>query len=93
MPKVSISSLPVSGLFGVAKPSGPTSMSIINDMKKLIARSSLFVHQDKLHKDHEVRSKKKRGGDTVKIGQGGTLDPLADGVLGSCCSKALNIFS
>ena len=64
-------------------------MSIINDMKKLIAGSSLFVHQDK----HEVRSKRKRGGDTVKIGQGGTLDPLADGVLGSCCSQASNISS
>ncbi len=88
MPKVSIKSLPVSALFGVVKPSGPTSMSIINEMKKLVGRSSLFVHEDKLDKVHDARNKRKRGGDTVKIGQGGTLDPLADGVLGSCYSKA-----
>lgn len=68
-------------------------MSIINDIQKLITRSSLFVHEDKLHKIHDVRSKRKRGGHTVKIGQGGTLDPLADGVLGSCCSEVPNIFS
>lgn len=59
-------------------------MSIINEMKKLVGRSSLFV----LDKDYDVLNKRKRGGDKVKIGQGGTLDPLADGVLGSCYSKA-----
>ena len=77
MPKVSVSSLPVSGLFGIAKPSGPTSMAIINDMKKLVGKSKLFVYEDKLG------NKGRRGRDPVKIGQGGTLDPLADGVLGS----------
>ncbi|KIL69817.1 hypothetical protein M378DRAFT_157055 [Amanita muscaria Koide BX008] len=76
MPKVSVSSLPVSGLFGVCKPSGPTSMALINDLKKLVAKSRLFVPEDKLGKDQK-RGKR----DAVKIGQGGTLDPLADGVL------------
>ncbi|KAF8622018.1 hypothetical protein AX15_007332 [Amanita polypyramis BW_CC] len=80
MPKISVSSLPVSGLFAVAKPSGPTSMAIINDMKKLIGRSRLFVYGGE-EKVREVRSKGKRARDPVKIGQGGTLDPLADGVL------------
>ncbi|PFH54285.1 hypothetical protein AMATHDRAFT_135835 [Amanita thiersii Skay4041] len=82
MPKVSLSSLPVSGLFGIAKPSGPTCMSMINDVKKLVSGSKLFVHSDKLEQPvvQNVR-KGKRGREVVKIGQGGTLDPLADGVL------------
>ena len=84
MPKVS--SLPVSGLFGVIKPSGPTSMSIINDIQQLVARSKLFVDAEKLEKtkgkkvDRGRRGKQAR--EAIKIGQGGTLDPLADGVLG-----------
>ena len=85
MPKASISSFPVSGLFGVVKPSGPTSMSIVNDLQLLIARSKLFVDAEKLEK---IKGKKldrrrgKAGRESVKVGQGGTLDPLADGVLG-----------
>lgn len=85
MPKVSPSSLPVSGLFGVIKPSGPTSMSIINDIQQLVARSKLFVDAEKLEKtkgkkvDRGRRGKHAREG--IKIGQGGTLDPLADGIL------------
>ena len=86
MPKVSIPAFPVSGLFGVAKPSGPTSMSVINDIKQLVANSRLFVDAEKLEeKKRQGKSKKgsrrRRARDTVKIGQGGTLDPLADGVL------------
>ncbi|KAG6917960.1 hypothetical protein DXG01_017144 [Tephrocybe rancida] len=81
MPRIALPSLPVSGLFGLAKPSGPTSMSVINDVKILIAQSRLFVEVDKLEKSkgQKVKRKHTRGG--VKIGQGGTLDPLADGVL------------
>ncbi|KAG6874212.1 hypothetical protein C0995_003758 [Termitomyces sp. Mi166 len=81
MPKISFSSLPVSGLFGLAKPSGPTSMSVINDVKILISQSRLFVEASKLEKSKGQKPTRKhiRGG--VKIGQGGTLDPLAEGVL------------
>jgi tRNA pseudouridine55 synthase len=87
MPKSFPSSLPISGLFGVAKPSGPTSMSIINDVKSLISQSRLFVDAEKLETQRSKNASKgsKRHGrprDVVKIGQGGTLDPLADGVLG-----------
>jgi len=59
-------------------------MSVLRDVKKLVVRSSLFVEPDKLVKqDHsEKHSKKRSRFDPVKIGQGGTLDPLADGVLG-----------
>ncbi|KAG6837305.1 hypothetical protein H0H93_011907 [Arthromyces matolae] len=81
MPKVSLMSLPVSGLFGLVKPSGPTSMSVINDVKNLIAQSRLFVAEDKLEKSKGQKPTRKHRGN-VKIGQGGTLDPLADGVLG-----------
>lgn len=86
MPKVSLPALPLSGLFGVMKPSGPTSMSIIHDIQQLVARSKLFVTADKLEKMKEKKIPNKRRGkqvrENVKIGQGGTLDPLADGVLG-----------
>ena len=78
MPK-SLASLPISGLFGVIKPSGPTSMDIVNQLKGLINNSRLFVEEKKLEK---VAGKKRARRDKVKIGQGGTLDPLADGVLG-----------
>lgn len=84
MPKVSIPPLPLSGLFGVVKPSGPTSMSVLTDIKKLAGRSRLFVEADKLEKpDLSKKNSRKRSRlDPVKIGQGGTLDPLANGVLG-----------
>ena len=73
---------PVSALFGVVKPSGPTSMSLVNDVKKLVANSPLFVEASKLAEKSKRGRKGKSGRDVVKIGQGGTLDPLADGVLG-----------
>ena len=75
----------MSALFGVVKPSGPTSMSIVNDVKKLVAKSPLFVNADALAqagKSKRKRGKFDNGRGAVKIGQGGTLDPLADGVLG-----------
>ena len=85
MPKSSFSNLPVSGLFGVLKPSGPTSMSIVHDLQQLIARSKLFVEADKAEENKKRKPQKGRGKkarEAIKIGQGGTLDPLADGVLG-----------
>jgi len=83
MPKDTLPPLPLSGLFAVAKPSGPTSMAITNDIKNLINTSGLFVEQEKLaaHKEGKNEKPKKRkrksNRDMVKIGQGGTLDPLA----------------
>lgn len=87
MPKVP-KSLPLSGLFAVYKPSGPPSMTIVNEIKPLVARSRLFVQAEKLknanqqQKGRGSKYKAKYGREAVKIGQGGTLDPLADGVLG-----------
>jgi tRNA pseudouridine55 synthase len=85
MPKTPFTTLsfPLSGLFGIIKPSGPTSMSIVNDLQRLITRSRLFVDAEKLELSRgkkKAQMHRKKG--TVKVGQGGTLDPLADGVLG-----------
>lgn len=81
MPKVTPSSLPISALFGLAKPSGPTSMSVINDVKLLCTRSKLFLTEAQLEKAEKETKRRKKSRDLIKIGQGGTLDPLADGVL------------
>jgi len=85
MPKVAVPSIPISGLFGIVKPSGPTSMDVVNKLKGLIMQSRLFVDADKLANQQNQKKnnwKGRKGRDSVKIGQGGTLDPLADGVLG-----------
>ena len=61
-------------------------MSIVNDLQQLIARSKLFVDPHKLEKIKDKKIDRKRGRlgrEAVKVGQGGTLDPLADGVLGT----------
>jgi hypothetical protein len=54
-------------------------MHVVDQLKRLICNSRLFVDQEKLKKPP---GKKRGRRDNVKIGQGGTLDPLADGVLG-----------
>ncbi|KAI0275894.1 pseudouridylate synthase 4 [Russula aff. rugulosa BPL654] len=77
MPR-SPATLPLSGLFGIIKPTGPTSMHVVDELKRLICHSRLFVDEEKLKKPP---GKKRARRDNVKIGQGGTLDPLADGVL------------
>ena len=82
MPKAALTSLPLSGLFGIVKPSGPTSMSVVEKVQQLLARSRLFVPADVLAKNNGKPPKGKRARQVLKIGQGGTLDPLADGVLG-----------
>jgi tRNA pseudouridine55 synthase len=94
MPKVATGTLPLSGLFAIVKPSGPTSMSILDKLKPLLAQSRLLVDQEEYKQvlaDREKQNKNKkkfkkgrtsRPSDRPKLGQGGTLDPLADGVLG-----------
>ncbi|WFC99903.1 tRNA pseudouridine(55) synthase [Malassezia yamatoensis] len=84
---------PLSGLFAIAKPSGPTSMELLENLKRLFASSSLFYAHDapapfssaakklKRPKPWEKALLAKCGRLPPKIGQGGTLDPLAEGVL------------
>ena len=61
MPK-DIQSGPVSALFGVVKPSGPTSMSLVNDVKKLVTNSPLFVESSKLSEKSSKKGKKGKKG-------------------------------
>lgn len=90
MPKAVNPTFPLQGLFGLIKPSGPTSMSLLDGLKPLLRESSLFVPDETERKSYiearkkgqVQRRKNKKFKDPVKIGQGGTLDPLADGVLG-----------
>lgn len=82
----SLASRPLSGVFAIAKPSGPTSSELLDRLKPLLARSALF-------KDHQgqpvplegkmFRRVNKQAHIPPKMGHGGTLDPLADGVLGT----------
>ncbi|KAG0692913.1 pseudouridine synthase [Suillus ampliporus] len=83
MPKVMLAQLPLSGLFALTKPSGLTLMSVINDIMQLVGNSHLFVEADKLEKcsKGKIPTRGKCTQEIVKIGQGGTLDPLFDGVL------------
>lgn len=93
MPKVTTTSLPINGLFALVKPSGPTSMAILDRLKPLFAKSKLLVDLEEYEKElaemkrlKKEKKKMKRGrvsrpADRPKLGQGGTLDPLADGVL------------
>ena len=59
-------------------------MHVVNEIKKLLTESRLFVEENKL-KQQKAKGKNKNrfAKQVVKIGQGGTLDPLADGVLGN----------
>ena len=60
-------------------------MTVINAMKPLLSSSSLFFPQDGQDTEKKHGVKKKRRAqlkNMVKMGTGGTLDPLADGVLG-----------
>lgn len=88
MPKASaVSSAPLSCLFAINKPSGIVAMRLLDRLQPLFQSSSLFKDQDgnTAQKQHEKnqRGRKSKWKETrVKMGQGGTLDPLADGVLG-----------
>ena len=55
------------------------------EAKKLLTTSRLFVEESKLNRQQAQGSQKRSrfARDVIKIGQGGTLDPLADGVLGN----------
>jgi len=80
---------PLSCLFGIIKPSGPTSMDLLDRLKPLLASSDLFyaahtprrVKPARRLKPWERELVAKCGRLPPKMGQGGTLDPLAEGVL------------
>ncbi|EJD45373.1 pseudouridylate synthase 4 [Auricularia subglabra TFB-10046 SS5] len=84
MPKASLPSLPLSAVFAIAKPSGPPSMTVVESLKPLIGSSRLFATDAERKQAAKTKGKGKfKKGKPMgpKIGTGGTLDPLADGVL------------
>ncbi|KPV77122.1 uncharacterized protein RHOBADRAFT_25012 [Rhodotorula graminis WP1] len=87
MPKAA--KTPLSALFALNKPTGIPSMTLLNRLQPLFSASALFRDPNKPQQDDSGKRGGRggrRGGrgrrdDKVKMGQGGTLDPLADGVL------------
>lgn len=79
----------VDGVFAINKPIGMSSAQVIRDCQTFFNPSSLFAPALQLEKDAREREEKfqkfRRKGSKrqlqVKIGHGGTLDPLATGVL------------
>lgn len=83
----------MNGIFAVEKPSGITSSKFIGELQSIFTRSRIF-EQDLVYARDMVmknlstdkswskdRIQKKASKIKVKIGHGGTLDPLASGVL------------
>ncbi|EAQ85885.1 hypothetical protein CHGG_07138 [Chaetomium globosum CBS 148.51] len=79
----------VEGVFAINKPVGMSSAQIIRDCQHQFNPSALFaplLKQEQALRDKESRYQKHRRGKAkralqVKMGHGGTLDPLATGVL------------
>ncbi|MCJ1403312.1 hypothetical protein MMC11_006535 [Xylographa trunciseda] len=77
----------VEGVFAIHKPPAITSAQVVRDLQRAFNPSDLFapwLANEKANRDRENNFQKKRRRDNrlqVKIGHGGTLDPLATGVL------------
>ncbi|KAI1098330.1 trub family pseudouridylate synthase-containing protein [Jackrogersella minutella] len=77
------------GVFGINKPVGMSSAQLIRDCQHHFNPSACFkpmIEQEKANRDQEshTKNKRRRFGKNdlrVKMGHGGTLDPLATGVL------------
>lgn len=81
---------PVEGLLAVNKPRGPSSAAVIRRVQDVFKESALFADtlaaETARRKRESPNQKRRRSGDKarhvdVKIGHGGTLDPMASGVL------------
>ncbi|TDL21477.1 pseudouridine synthase [Rickenella mellea] len=86
MPKAELPPLPLSALFAVNKPSGVSSMSVIDTVTSLLGTSRLFVRSRGKGKGKDSRNVKNRPRcrstrRVLKVGDGGTLDPFTDGIL------------
>ncbi|KAL2075269.1 hypothetical protein VTL71DRAFT_212 [Oculimacula yallundae] len=75
------------GVFAVHKPTGISSAQVVRDLQRHFNPSELFapwLEAEKALRDRESHNQRKRRREKrieVKIGHGGTLDPLATGVL------------
>ena len=77
----------VEGLFAINKPPSVSSAQVIRNLQKVFNISNLFtpwLEAERANRDQESRYQRKRRNQKrlqVKIGHGGTLDPMATGVL------------
>ncbi|GAB7351124.1 hypothetical protein MBLNU459_g1584t1 [Dothideomycetes sp. NU459] len=78
------------GVFAINKPTGISSAQVLRDLQEHLNPSKLFApwisaerdrRQSETANQQQKRSRRQRGAVQVKIGHGGTLDPLATGVL------------
>ncbi|KAI5924369.1 pseudouridine synthase [Camillea tinctor] len=75
------------GVFGIHKPMGMSSAQVIRDCQHHFNPSEVFkplMTQEAMKRQNESNTKKKRrkfNSNNIKMGHGGTLDPLATGVL------------
>jgi len=80
--------VPLTGLFAVNKPRGLTSTTILDHLQHVCKRNQDHpLVKGVLEVDGSKRAKK-RG--LVKIGHGGTLDPLARGIVGKVSLSTLS---
>lgn len=74
----------MSGLFAVNKPSGISSAGLLNDLQNTLKKSPLFeveIKAQQARTNAGRKGRKQKMGNKIKMGHGGTLDPLASGVL------------
>lgn len=72
----------MNGIFAINKPSGPSSNDVLTQLKEYLSKSPIFKDQIELQLSQlKPRQRKQARFQFVKIGHGGTLDPLADGAL------------
>ncbi|CCU75044.1 tRNA pseudouridine synthase B [Blumeria hordei DH14] len=77
----------IEGVFAVNKPSGISSAQVLRDLQEHFNPSDLFapwliLEKEKREREsHNQRRRRREQKIQVKIGHGGTLDPLATGVL------------
>ncbi|KAJ1309546.1 hypothetical protein OPQ81_006319 [Rhizoctonia solani] len=69
MPKALTSPLPLDGLFAIVKPSGPTSMSLLDRLKPLLAKSRLLVDQEDYQKTLAERERQNKRKNKPKRGR------------------------
>ncbi|KAF2873502.1 pseudouridine synthase-like protein [Massariosphaeria phaeospora] len=74
----------IEGIFAINKPQWTSSAGVLRDLQTHFASTSLFqpwVENNRRHLIHSNAKKRHINNLKVKLGHGGTLDPLATGVL------------
>jgi tRNA pseudouridine55 synthase len=74
----------INGVFALNKPSGPSSQEIVSRIKNVVTDSHVFEQEYKEYRGFQPvksRGKRNKSRPYIRIGHGGTLDPIATGVL------------